>query len=43
MVGQTVMRGVTTQEIKVGHLKSGMYFIAVNDGEQVITKKFIKQ
>lgn len=42
MVGQIVMRGETTQEIKVGHLKSGMYFIEVNDGEQVITRKFIK-
>jgi len=27
MVGQIVMRGETTQEIKVGHLKSGLFYM----------------
>lgn len=43
MLGQTVMTGDSIKEIKVGNLKAGMYFIEVNDGEEVMTKKFIKQ
>ena len=43
MLGQTVITGDSIKEIKVGNLKSGMYFIEVNDGNEVMTKKFIKQ
>ena len=43
MLGQTVMSGDSAKEINVSNLKSGMYFIEVNDGEETMTKKFIKQ
>ncbi|WP_452220573.1 M43 family zinc metalloprotease [Lacinutrix salivirga] len=43
MIGQTILNGTLTSEINVSNLKSGMYFIEVNDGEEVMTKKFIKQ
>ena len=43
MIGQTIMSGSLTKEIQVGNLKTGMYFIEVNDGEEISTKKFIKQ
>lgn len=43
MIGQTIMSGSLTKEIQVGNLKTGMYFIEVNDGEEITTKKFIKQ
>ena len=43
MIGQTVKTGETSRQINVSSLKSGMYFIEVNDGEEVMTKKFIKE
>ena len=43
MLGQTMMQGDSVKEINVSNLKSGMYFIEVNDGEETMTKKFIKQ
>ncbi|WP_204344410.1 M43 family zinc metalloprotease [Psychroserpens algicola] len=43
MLGQTMMRGDSAKEINVSSLKSGLYFIEVNDGEETMTKKFIKQ
>ncbi|OUR98104.1 hypothetical protein A9Q86_13670 [Flavobacteriales bacterium 33_180_T64] len=43
MLGQTMMKGDSVKEINVSNLKSGMYFIEVNDGEEIMTKKFIKQ
>ena len=43
MIGQTIKSGNITKEIDVNDLKTGMYFIEVNDGEETITKKFIKQ
>jgi len=43
MMGQEVLKGDSIKEIQVGNLKSGMYFIEVNDGEEIMTKKFIKQ
>ena len=43
MMGQTILKGNLTKEINVTTLKSGMYFIEVNDGEETITKKFIKE
>ncbi|MCX7551400.1 T9SS type A sorting domain-containing protein [Xanthomarina sp. F2636L] len=43
MIGQEVLKGNSIKEINVSSLKSGMYFIEVNDGEEIMTKKFIKQ
>ena len=43
MLGQTVIKGDLTKEINVASLKAGMYFIEVNDGDETMTKKFIKQ
>ena len=43
MLGQTVVKGDVINEINVSSLKAGMYFIEVNDGEETMTKKFIKQ
>ena len=43
MIGQTILKGNLTKEINVTTLKSGMYFIEVNDGEETVTKKFIKE
>ena len=43
MIGQTIMEGALTKELDVAHLKAGMYFIEVHDGEEATTKKFIKQ
>lgn len=43
MVGQVVLTGNSIKEINVSSLKTGMYFIEVNDGEEIMTKKFIKQ
>ncbi|WP_104735033.1 M43 family zinc metalloprotease [Hanstruepera ponticola] len=43
MIGQTVLTGNSIKEINVSGLKTGMYFIEVNDGEETMTKKFIKQ
>ena len=43
MLGQTIIKGDLTKEINVSNLKAGMYFIEVNDGEETMTKKFIKQ
>ncbi|WP_299332602.1 T9SS type A sorting domain-containing protein [uncultured Psychroserpens sp.] len=43
MLGQTMMKGDSVKEINVSNLKSGMYFLEVNDGEETMTKKFIKQ
>ncbi|MBL4906720.1 MAG: DUF5011 domain-containing protein, partial [Sneathiella sp.] len=43
MIGQTVKTGEASKQINVSNLKSGMYFIEVNDGEEVMTKKFIKE
>jgi hypothetical protein len=43
MIGQTVLNGNLTREIDVNSLNSGVYFIKVSQGDQTITKKFIKQ
>ena len=43
MMGQEVLKGDSIKEIQVGNLKSGMYFIEVNDGDEIMTKKFTKQ
>lgn len=44
MIGQTVLSGeLKNQQINVESLKSGMYFIEINDGEETMTKKFIRR
>ncbi len=44
MIGQTVASGeLRDNKVDVSQLRSGVYFIEVNDGEEVMTKKFIRQ
>ena len=43
MLGQVVVKGITEGKVDVSELNAGMYFIEVNDGEDIITKKFIRQ
>ena len=44
MIGQTVLSGeLKDQQINVESLKSGMYFLEINDGEEKMTKKFIRR
>lgn len=43
MTGQILSSGVTSKEINVSTLKTGFYFIQIQDGEDVLIKKFIKQ
>lgn len=43
MLGQTVSSGKASTEIDVAALKAGMYFLEVNDGEDIMTRKFIKE
>ena len=43
MIGQQVKSGKVTQDgIDVNEMKSGVYFIQVTDGQNTITKKFVK-
>ena len=41
--GQTVKAGTVKEPVNVSQLKTGVYIIEVNDGEEVMSKKFIKQ
>lgn len=44
LVGQKVKSGTLAQnEINVSELKSGLYIFELNDGQKIITKKFIKK
>jgi len=43
ITGQIVMRGTSKGRINVAKLDSGMYFIEINNDNEVLTKKFIKQ
>ena len=43
MLGQTVKNGKASTEIDVENLKSGIYFLEINDSEDVMIRKFIKQ
>ena len=44
MLGQTVDSGqLKSQQVNVENLESGMYFIEINDGEEVFIKKFIRR
>ena len=42
MLGQTITKGILHGQIKVSNLEAGMYFIEVNDGDEIMTKKFIR-
>ena len=43
MLGQTIAKGLLNTEINVTTLRAGIYFMEVNDGEELMTKKFIKR
>lgn len=44
MIGQTVKQGtLNNQQINVDGLRSGVYFLEINDGSQTIVKRFIRQ
>ena len=44
MIGQTVASGLLKDnQVDVSNLLSGVYFIEVNDGEEIITKRFIRE
>lgn len=40
--GRTILSGTSEGKIDVSKLEGGMYFIEVNDGDETLTKKFIK-
>jgi len=43
-LGQEVMSGLLTEQpLNVGRLKSGIYIIEINDGEEIISQRFIKE
>ncbi|MEN8885398.1 MAG: immunoglobulin-like domain-containing protein [Winogradskyella sp.] len=42
MVGKMVLKGKSDGKINVSTLEGGIYFIKVNDGDEILTKKFIK-
>ncbi|WP_461587329.1 immunoglobulin-like domain-containing protein [Winogradskyella sp.] len=43
MLGRTILEGKSEGKINVSELPSGLYFIEINDGEDVSTQKFIKK
>jgi Pregnancy-associated plasma protein-A/Secretion system C-terminal sorting domain len=43
MLGQTVKTGKTSTEIDVENLRSGIYFLEIDDSEDVMIRKFVKQ
>ncbi|NER13143.1 S8 family serine peptidase [Leptobacterium flavescens] len=44
LIGQTVQSGKISQNIiQVGSLEAGIYLLEVNDGEELMTQKFIRQ
>ncbi|WP_299524207.1 GEVED domain-containing protein [uncultured Lutibacter sp.] len=43
VLGQTVKVGNLNNVINVGDLKTGIYIININDGDKIMSKKFIKQ
>jgi hypothetical protein len=42
-IGQIVIEGNSEGKIDVSKLQNGMYLIEVNDGEEIMTKRFIKE
>ncbi|MFK7750201.1 MAG: immunoglobulin-like domain-containing protein [Kordia sp.] len=43
LYGQAVASGTVNNQIRLNKLQSGVYFIEIFDGENTLTKKFIKQ
>ena len=44
ILGQVVKVGtLTNKTINVANLKAGIYILQINDGDEILTKKFIKQ
>jgi hypothetical protein len=43
LYGQAVASGTNGDQIAVGKLSSGIYFIEISDGNQILKKKFIKE
>lgn len=44
VLGQTIKTGkLTTNTIKVSELKTGVYILQINDGEETLLKKFVKK
>lgn len=43
MLGQTVLRGENYNKVNVSELEGGIYFIELTTGEEIISKRFIKQ
>lgn len=42
LLGKVILNGKSTGAINVGNLEAGVYIIEVNDGDELITQKFIK-
>ena len=42
MVGQTILKGESTGQVRIQGLEAGMYFIEINDGDEIVTKRFIR-
>jgi hypothetical protein len=40
--GRTILSGISDGKIDVSELDGGIYFIEVNDGDEIVAKKFIK-
>jgi hypothetical protein len=43
LLGQVVMEGTLLQTIDVSRLQSGVYVLEINEGEEIVTDRFIKQ
>ena len=44
MLGRVVANGqLINDNIKVDHLNSGIYVLEINDGEELMTRKFVKK
>ncbi|SNR15647.1 endonuclease [Tenacibaculum jejuense] len=42
-IGQTVLNGTIDENIDVSNLSKGLHILEVNDGQRLLTKKFIKK
>lgn len=43
LLGQVVMQGTLLQSIDVSRLQSGVYVLEINEGEEIVSDRFIKQ
>ena len=43
MLGQVVDQGTLGQTIDVSRLQAGMYILEINEGEEIVTERFIKE